>query len=211
MSITIYTDVIVPNALLSAGARGRIVRNNTRVQTSNGRQTINVNWARSLRQFELGFVPMTVDQWASAQALFEATEGGATGMLMADPSDQSVKITEGVATLVSGTVYQLHKRYTAAGSSRTKDRKITRPIASGFDIKVSGVSLTQGTQYTLDDTTGKVTIPSTPTAADITWSGNFYVPVHFENDQIDWELVRSGPAETRLFSGPSLTLKEVME
>ncbi len=192
MSITVLADVIVPNSILA------------------GRQTINVNWSRTLRQYEFGFVPLSIEQWATIEAMFEVCEGGAFGMLLADPKDQTVKITEGVATLISGTTYQLHKRTTSAGSTRTKDRRITRPIAAGFDIKVSGVSLT-GAQYTLNTVTGVVTIPSAPSAATLTWSGSFYVPVHFQSDEIDWDMVRSGPYDTRLLAGPTITLSEVRE
>jgi uncharacterized protein (TIGR02217 family) len=211
MAITVLSDVIVPNSILSAGVRGKQIRNNTRVEAMNGRQTINVNWARTLRQYEFGFVPLSVDQWATIEAMFEVTEGGAFGMLLADPKDQTAKLTEGVAALMSGTTYQLHKRTTSAGSTRTKDRRITRPVASGFDIKVSGVSLTVGTQYTLNTVTGVVTIPSAPAAATLTWSGSFYVPVHFLSDEIDWELVRGGAFDGRLVAGPTVTLQEVRE
>jgi len=211
MSLTVLADVIVPNSILSAGARGKQIRKNTRTTAFNGTEQINVDWSRTLRQYEFGFVPLTVDQWATIEGLHEVTEGGAYGMLLSDPKDQTCPITAGVATLISGTTYQLHKRYTSAGSTRTKDRKITRPIATGFDIKVSGTSLTVGTQYTLNTVTGVVTIPSAPSAATITWSGSFYVPVHFLSDQIDWELVRSGPLDHRLMAGPNVTLMEVSE
>ena len=211
MTITVYADVILPNNIISAGARGKQVRNNNRTLASNGTQQVNVNWARTLRQYELGVVPLSVAQWQTLEGLFEVTEGGAFGFLMQDPKDTKALITEGVATSLTSTTIQIYKTYTSAGSTRTKNRKITRPIAVGFDIKVSGVSLTVTTQYTLNAATGVVTIASAPAAGTITWSGNFYVPVHFASDEIDWELVRSGPADTRLMAGPSVTVMEVAE
>ena len=211
MTITVYADVILPNRIISAGARGKQVRNNNRTLASNGTQQVNVNWARTLRQYELGVVPLSVADWQTIEGLFEVTEGGAFGFLLQDPKDTKALITEGVATALTSTTFQLYKKYTSAGSTRTKNRKITRPIAAGFDIKVSGVSLTVTTQYTLNTVTGVVTIASAPAAANITWSGSFYVPVHFASDEIDWELVRSGPADTRLMAGPSVTVLEVAE
>ena len=211
MTITVYADVILPNRIISAGARGKQVRNNNRTLASNGTQQVNVNWARTLRQYELGVVPLSVADWQTIEGLFEVTEGGAFGFLLQDPKDTKALITEGVATSLTSTTFQLYKKYTSAGSTRTKNRKITRPIAAGFDIKVSGVSLTVTTQYTLNTVTGVVTIASAPSAASITWSGSFYVPVHFASDEIDWELVRSGPADTRLMAGPSVTVLEVAE
>ena len=211
MTITVYADVILPNNIISAGARGKQVRNNNRTLASNGTQQVNVNWARTLRQYELGVVPLSVADWQTIEGLFEVTEGGAFGFLLQDPKDTKALITEGVATSLTSTTFQLYKTYTSAGSTRTKTRKITRPIAVGFDIKVSGVSLTVTTQYTLNTATGVVTIASAPAAANVTWSGSFYVPVHFASDEIDWELVRSGPADTRLMAGPSVTVLEVAE
>ena len=211
MTITVYADVILPNNIISAGARGKQVRNNNRTLASNGTQQVNVNWARTLRQYELGVVPLSVADWQTIEGLFEVTEGGAFGFLLQDPKDTKALITEGVATSLTSTTFQLYKKYTSAGSTRTKNRKITRPIAAGFDVKVSGVSLTVTTQYTLNTATGVVTIASAPAASTITWSGNFYVPVHFASDEIDWELVRSGPADTRLMAGPGVTVLEVAE
>jgi uncharacterized protein (TIGR02217 family) len=211
MTITVYADVILPNRIISAGARGKQVRNNNRTLASNGTQQVNVNWARTLRQYELGVVPLSVADWQTLEGLFEVTEGGAFGFLMQDPKDTKTLITEGVATAKTSTTFQLWKTYTSAGSTRTKLRKITRPIAAGFDIKVSGVSLTVTSQYTLNTVTGVVTIASAPATGNITWSGSFYVPVHFSSDEIDWELVRSGPADTRLMAGPSVTVLEVAE
>ena len=112
--------------------------------------------------------------------------------------------------MVSGATYQLQKRYTSAGSTRTKDRKITRPIAAGFVLQAAGVTVAPA-NYTLNTVTGTLTIPSAPAAATLTWSGSFHVPVHFASDEIDWELVRSGPMDTRLMAGPSVTVMEVAE
>lgn len=46
---------------------------------------------------------------------------------------------------------------------------------------------------------------------ELSWSGGFYVPVHFMEDSIDWEIVRSGPYDQRLVTGPSVGLLEVRE
>lgn len=209
--ITVFADVILPDRIIAAGVRGKQIRSNTRTAASSGAQQINVNWSRTLRQYELGVVPLSVADWQTIEGLFEVTEGGAFGFLMADPKDTRAQLTEGVATALTSTTFQLHKRYTSAGTTRTKDRKITRPAAGGFDIRASGVSLTQGTQYTLNAVTGVVTIPSAPLAAAITWAGAFYVPVHFAADEIDWDLIRSGPEDTRLMAGPSVLVMEVAE
>jgi uncharacterized protein (TIGR02217 family) len=206
MSITVYSDVILPNSVLAAGARGKQLRNNSRTMTQSGRTQINVNWASTLRQYEFGFVPLTVAQWQTIEGLHEVTEGGAYGFLLQDPKDNSTG-SDGVLGYVSASVFQLQKRYTAAGSSRTKLRSITRPLASSVQITVSGTP----TSYTLNSTTGVVNIPGNPSVGTLAWSGSFYVPVHFSQDEIDWELAVAGPAASRLMAGPMVTLMEVRE
>lgn len=210
MAITVLKDVILPNSVLSTGVRGKQLRNNTRTESRNGSAIININWSKTLRQYELGLVPMSVDQWQAIEGLHEVTEGGAFGFLMADPKDNSTPDTNGFVTLIDAAThtYQLVKRYTSAGSTRAKDRNITRPKATGFVLQINGVPTTL---FTLNADTGVVTIPIDPVASSVRWSGSFYVPVHFENDQIDWELVVAGPADTRYLAGPSVVLTEVRE
>ena len=201
----------MPKTLVSAGIRGRNVRRNTRTSARNGRMQINVDSDWTQRQYDFGVIPITVAQWQEIEGLHNVTKGGAYGFLLEDPKDSKALITQGVATLITGSTYQLHKRYTSAGSSRTDDRKITRPIAAGFVIEVSGTPLVVTTEYTLDADTGIVTIPSAPTDTTIAWSGPYYVPVHFMSDVIEWDLARAGDDDGRLIAGPNVVLDEVIE
>ena len=65
--------------------------------------------------------------------------------------------------------------------------------------------------YTLNVTTGIITIPSAPAASTVTWIGSIYVPVHFADDSIDWTLVAAGAYDARFLAGPSVMLKEIRE
>lgn len=209
-SITVLSDVIAPNSLWSSGVRGKQMRRNSRVQVQSGEIAINVVWSRTLRQYEFGTVPLTVDQWRALEGLYEVTDAGAYGFLALDPKDCSAALTNGKATLISAPAhtYQLVKRYTSVGSSQTRDRVITRPLAAGFVLAISG---TPTLSYTLDVAAGIVTIPADPSAANVTWSGQFYVPVHFDSDDIDWDLVVAGARDSRFMIGPNVVLMEVRE
>ena len=209
MSLTVYNDVILAGSVIAAaGLQGRQQRNNSRTVAQGGQQRVNINWARTLRQYDIGFIPMLPATWQTIEGIFEVTEAGAYGFLLEDPKDCSTTVSTGKASLISGSNYQLFKRYTSTGSSRTKDRNITRPRATGFAIYTSGTPI--GT-YTLDSDTGIIAIPSNPAAATLTWSGTFYTPVHFASDDLDWELMRSGNPDQRLIAGRSVTLQEVRE
>lgn len=307
MAITVLSDVIAPNSLWSAGVQGKNMRRNSRVQVQSGEQQINIIWSRPLRQYTIGSVPLTVTQWQALEGLFEVTEGGAYGFLMEDPKDCTVSDTNGLlypyTTALVGSIglgygvptYKLYKRYTAAGTTRTKNRAITRP--GSIILKRGGVAVTIGVapgNAAINADTGTITFVAdtsqslsgitpgsttvltfssgTPMVAamsvgqrvylsgvtgtiatalnglshvitakgasdltistnttgltatlfgtaykypqaseSITWSGRFYVPVHFDNDDLDWELVIAGPTESRFMAGPSVVLSEIRE
>lgn len=307
MPITVLSDIIIPSSVIAAGVRGKNMRNNTRVTTYNGEQQVNVNWTRTIRQYELGVVPMLIAQWQQIEALYEVTDGGAFGMLLQDPKDDTADASAGklfprtnnanVGTAGLGygvPTYNLIKRYGVTGTSLFKDRTITRPKGTPVVYKNS-TPLTLGAgvgQFTFNSATGVITINATsssagvsftpgattvitfssgvfpalftiggrlwlqsvtgtaaatlndkshlitnisgsaitldvntsgltitagqgvfyPQPADVlTWSGQFYVPVHFMEDTIDWDLSLGGDYEHRLVAGPQVVLEEVRE
>lgn len=304
----ILNDVILPNSVLLAGIRGKNIRNNTRTMLASGHASININWTKTLRQYELGIVPMLHELWQTIEGLHEVTEGGAYGFLMLDPKDQTVTSGKGLmqpyTTAAVGTIgsgygvpgYKLNKRYVTVGGSRTKDRTITRPKPGTLSLTRGGGAVTIGasagnasinydtgtvtfvadstesiTSITVGATTvlnfasgagivaamsvgqrvylsgisgtaattlnslshaitakgaSSLTISTVTTGLTATggtaekypqstealaWTGSFYVPVHFADDSIDWEMLRSGEYEGRLLAGPSVVLMEVRE
>lgn len=207
MAVTVLNDVFPPRLVLAAGIRGKQMRRNSRVEVGNGAQFINQLWTRTLRQYEIGFVPMRLEGWEAITALHEVTAGGALGFLLEDPIDHTVTTSNGRMELVSGSIYQLQKRYAVA--SQSEDRKITRPKASGFVPYYNGVAITS---YTLDADTGRITLDApVANAALLSWSGRFYVPVHFLDDFLDWNLAAPGSDDQRFVAGPSAILQEIRE
>lgn len=209
MSITVFPDVILPERVMTAGVRGKQLRRNSRITTDSGQESINVVWTQTLRQFEVGFRPMQRAAWQDIETLHEITEGGAYGFLLSDPKDSIVDV--GRFAALTSTTFQLYKRYIHADSTRTKDRKITRPRAVNGTLIISGVAKTLGTDYTVNEATGVFTIPSAPSAANLAWTGRFYVPVHFMNDDIDWEMIAGGADDARWLAGPSVMIEEIRE
>jgi uncharacterized protein (TIGR02217 family) len=211
MPITILEDVILPNSVIAAGVRGKNMRLNSRVTTENGVESINVIWTRTLRQYEIGIAPMRIDQWQAIEAIHEITQGGAFGFLMEDPKDYVssgglwvvVEAPEGAATNV--VWYQMVKRMTVPGTTHVIDRKITRPKGT-IVVYQNGVPISAAV-----GPDGIASIAGSPDAETLTWSGGFYLPVHFVDDSIDWEMVTSGSAGSRFLAGPSVLLQEVRE
>lgn len=209
MAIVVYSNLFLSELVIASGVRGKQMRRNSRVMVDSGEQSINVVWTQTLRQFEIGFIPMTRAAWQAIETLYEITEGGAYGFLMADPKDHRVDL--GVMYAITSTTFQLYKRYLDVPSGRYVDRKVTRPDASSFAPTLSGIAMSGGS-YSLNADTGVVTIPSAPTASLLGWSGLTYVPVHFMDDSIDWQMVKPGSnPDSRYIGGPSLTLEEIKE
>lgn len=308
--LTVLSDVVLTDSVIHAGVRGRNKRSNTRALDGGGYAKVNINWARTLREYEIGIVPMLPSDWMEIEALFEATDGGAYGFLLKDPKDsrasggdgllQPWDTSTGAAVGAIGLgygvpVHKLHKRYTFG--ARTIDRRISRPLASPAvyraatavtagvgagqivhaldtgtvtfvaDASQAIASITVGASTVLTFASGTDVVAAlavgqrvyltnvTGTAASalnnlshvitakdvvlftltistattgltaaagtaakypqssetLTWAGDFYVPVHFASDDLDWDILRSGPAATRIVAGPSVTLLEVRE
>lgn len=206
---TVLSDVILPNRALSAGLRGKPMRKNSRVVTDSGRQYANADWSQSLRQYEVGFVPCRADAREAITAIHEVTAGGVYGFLLQDPIDHSVTATTGRMTLVSGSIYQLQKRYSVASTAHYEDRKITRPNAAIFTPYYDGVAIET---YILDADTGQITLAAPVADASLlSWVGQFYVPVHFMDDFLDWDLVAPGSPDQRFVATTQTILLEVRE
>jgi uncharacterized protein (TIGR02217 family) len=312
MAITVLSDVILSNAVIEAGVRGKNMRMNQRVQNQAGFVTANIIWQATMRQYELGIASMSVASWQQLEGIHEITEGGAKGFLIEDPKDCVISSTSVgllypiVAGAVGGTIgvgygvptMQMYKRYSVTGSSTTKDRKITRPqqtpsvpslfrgggavtlgasagnaaidyttgvvtfvadtseamssitvgastilnfssgagivaaMSVGQRVYITGVTGTAAStlnslshaitakgasSLTISTTTTGLTASSGtafkyPQASEaLAWTGRFYVPVHFADDYIDWDIERPGTFDNRLVSGPSVLLNEIKE
>lgn len=215
MTITIFQDVVFRQSVISGGLRGRQIRKNQRVSSANGIESINIVWDRTKREYDIATIPLQRADWDYLESIHEITEGGAYGFLMEDPKDfhstsiTAVTQTSGRVADLGGGTYQAFKRYTNLASTRYKDRKITRPNVIGFELYVSGVLQTSG--YSVDGTTGIITITAAPSAANVEWRSRFYVPVHFQSDVMDWTLEAAGPEEVRYYSGPSVVFEEIWE
>jgi uncharacterized protein (TIGR02217 family) len=210
MPITVLADMILPNSVISSGVRGKIKRTNTRTpHGETGYMTVNAVSSQALREFELGTVPMRLEDWQRVQAFHEITLGGAYGFLIEDPAD-CVTATGAIVLMPAigsaPAYYQLVRRYIDPKSGRYSDRPITRPQLSSFTLTSSG---TPAAGYTLDATTGRITGIGDP--ATLQWTGRFYTPVHFQADDLDWDLIAPGGYDQRFVAGPSVILEEVRE
>jgi uncharacterized protein (TIGR02217 family) len=178
--VQVLNDVLLPESLVEGNIRGTQQRKNMRSANQAGFVKANVLWTTTLRRYEMGFAPMFAADWQAIEGLFEITEGGAFGFLMRDPKDGLVSDDQGLlmpyASAEVGALgvgygvpsYRLYKRYAVAGSTRTKDRRITRPDAVSVLRGVSPVTEGAGAgQISIDDDVGLVTFVADATSAAV--------------------------------------------
>lgn len=305
--VIVLSDVIVPERIIFVGVKGRLERVNRRTRSQGGDPMVAVV-RPTLRRFTLGVIPLLISDWLEIEGLYEITEAGAYGMLMSDPKDAEVMPGQGFLRGFAGNqfvgaagqgygvpVVKMFQRKTSIGTTRTYDRRITRPQASSVLYR-NGTPLVVGIaagNITRDDATGSatfvpdasqsiqsITVGATtvlnfgngtvmvaamsvgqrvylsgidgtaatrlngvshnitakgatsltialntsgltatgglaakyPQATDLlTWDGPFYTPVQFQDDFMDWDMLRSGPMDHRLINAPTVTLIEIPE
>lgn len=215
MAIEVLPTLVLRHKVWSGTLQGKLKFQNRRVPQVSGRISVNAMWETMLHEYDLSTIQLERADWQYIQAIHRITGGGHKGFLIEDPVDYKSttaaadSTTSGVVVGLTSTTFQLYKRYTENVSTLYADRRITRPNSINFALYISGVLQTSG--YTLDTATGIVTIASAPLAANVTWVGRFYVPVHFQSDVVDWNLEAPGPEDIRFYSGPNVVLQEILE
>ena len=162
-----------------------------------GNEVINENRSQKRRVFNAAFGVRTLADLRILSAFFHVMAG--TGFLVKDWTDfQATRTTttltsspvtvstQGTATVTTGVIWQLQKKYTVA--SRIHTRNVKRPKSGTVSVYFDGTLKTETTHYTIDYATGLLTVVSgSPTA--ITWTGEFYVPCRFAQKNLPADLL----------------------
>jgi uncharacterized protein (TIGR02217 family) len=164
------------------------MRSVTIITRKGGQERRNLNWAYPLQRITLTVGPSEGGD-AAVQELLEfwhAVGGEAYGFRVKDYADfKSCYVSSTPAATDqpleqntnSPTEYQMVKRYTAGALS--SDRIISKPVQGTILIADNGTLKTETTHYTVDYTTGLVTLNFTP-SGPMTWGGEFDVPMRFD-------------------------------
>jgi uncharacterized protein (TIGR02217 family) len=176
---------------ISRGARGGPERRTQIVELASGDEERNASWANSRRRYDVAFGIRRADDLASVVAFFEARNGRLHGFRYKDwadyksalpsqaitPTDQQIGTGNG-----SQQSFQLAKRYTSG--AQTWVRTIVKPVAGTVRVALGMVEQLSG--WTVDTTTGVVTLTTAPAGGVIVRAGfEFDVPVRFDSDSLD--------------------------
>lgn len=182
--------------------------------TISGIESRNLNWSNARHRYDASFVIRSATDHQAIREHFHMARGPFHSWPLLDPLDHEVGVTEGVATdteVASEPFFQLQKQYGSGGFAYR--RKITRLVPGSTRVYLGGILKTEGADYTLDDDTGLLLIVDTDAvAADITWSGQFYVPCRYDTTKLPVRLqTRGGQDMEYMVSSEGIPICEVRE
>lgn len=171
--------------------------------SGSGRESRNAAWAYPRHAWDVSQGIKSQADFAELLDFFAAVRGRLHAWRFKDWADFQVTHAQGVVTGLTSTTFQLHRRYSAG--ALTLDRIVQKPVSGSTEIKVSGIV----TAHTLDATTGIVTIGSAPAAGNVSWSGEFDVPMRFDVDRLERSLVGRQPNGQLLHEWGAIPIVEV--
>lgn len=200
MTIAAFVEDQFPTNI-SVGAKGGPQFNTSIVRLSSGYEQRNINWSRELLTWDASTGMKTAADFRAYQAFFYARYGRAVGFRWKDFSDFRVpfwRSTPGdldsipvMFTTDGGTThsFQIVKTYTSGGVTFT--RQIKKPVSGSVRVLDNGVEVFSPTSWTVDTTTGIITLASSiynTTGHSIGVACEFDVPARFDSDQLNASL-----------------------
>lgn len=204
-----FHNVIFPEDY-SRGVVGGPEFRTTVVATGSGYEQRNADWATARGRWDLSRLLYDPSARDATVAFFRARQGRAHTFLFKDWADYFVGMAWNPTTKVldhtgshniatgdgSTTAFQLYRVYDSGGF--TERRKITRP-KSPIKVYKNGVEQTQPGQCSVNYSTGIVTfVTAPPLGHSVGWSGEFYVPVRFDTDQLQIEYLNPTAGDVAL-------------
>ena len=186
MPIVAFHEVQFPPAI-SYGASGGPGFHTTVTQLSSGKEKRNQDWALAKAQYDVASGLKDQTELNQLIKFFYARRGKAFGFRFKDwadyqlPFPQDALPTLYTTTASTGQTFQLVKVYGDIGSTYT--RNIVKPVVGTLVLYANG---TLNNDFTVDTTTGIVTLGTSWNTAGIVCTGScqFDVPVRFDTDDM---------------------------
>jgi uncharacterized protein (TIGR02217 family) len=170
----------------------------------------NQNWSNALHAYDVSLSVRVSSDYKTVLAHFHQVRGRAYSFPFKDFLDYQVAETESVATLVTGSIYQLGKVY---GSTNPYTRKITRPVSGTCTFYRTRSAVQTVITPTVDYNTGKITVTGHTTGDTYQWAGEFRVPVRYLADRLPAAAInkQAGITGELIVDCSSILLGEVRE
>ena len=181
---------------ISWGATGGSEFRTTIIESGGGYEQRNIDWSLRRGKWNVAHGAKTRAQMERLITWFNAMRGRAHGFRFRDGTDYQAEnewFGEGDG---AETQFRLVKTYAVSAVSYV--HTISKPVPGTVHVFIDGVEQDEGTDYTLDYATGWVTFVAPPSGVGpevLTWTGEFDVPVRFDQDEMnvteDWEDLQS--------------------
>lgn len=183
---------------ISLGASGGPERRTEIVTLGSGHEERNSRWASSRRRYNAGYGVKSLTDLNSVIAFFEERRGRLHAFRWHDRADHlsgnpgtTPDVFDQILGLGDGVGADFPLKKTYGQIHLPFERIIEKPEAGSVRIAVGGVEQTDGTDFTVDSTSGIVTFlpDSIPASgAAITAGFKFDVPVRFDTDFLEINL-----------------------
>jgi uncharacterized protein (TIGR02217 family) len=198
---------------IALNSEGGPTRRTEIVALVSGHEQRNSPWAGSRRAFNAGYGVKSLADIEDVIAFFEARHGRLYGFRFRDPFDcKSCRVSETPAPddqLIGtgdgeATLFQLVKRYVSGAAVYV--RAIKKPVAGTVRVAVDGEELSEGEDFTVDETSGVVMFAAPPGEGLAVMAGFIFdTPVRFDADEL-----RINLAAFKAGDIPSIPLIEVL-
>jgi uncharacterized protein (TIGR02217 family) len=195
--MTAFHEVLFPLDIALKSAGGPQRRTDV-VMLGSGAEERNARWANSRRRYDAGYGVKTFDALSQVVSFFEERRGRLYGFRWRDRLDNSSAAPDATITATDQAIgtgdgstasFALSKTYGSLYSPY--QRPIAKPVDGSVQVAVAGSEVAEGTDFTVDATTGLVTflaghIPAS--GAAVTAGFMFDVPVRFDTDYLEVDL-----------------------
>lgn len=159
---------------IAMGSRFGPVYSTAKARNLGGFEVSNQNWAMPLYEGDVMQGARNQAQLDDLLAFFHGVAGMHNGFRFKNFNDYTATGAQGTVVQLSATTWQMYKTYTYGALSFA--RKISKPIA--------GSVIAGGGSYTVDTTTGIITVIGSPSFDPTSWTGEFDFPVRFDIDKM---------------------------
>lgn len=166
---------------IAQGTNGGPVYSTRVITMSSGAEVRIQNWEEAKLKYQIGYTANPTDM-DTIIAFFRNVAGRAYAWRLKDWSDFQATM-QTLDNTAGGTTLALTKTYVYGAYSQI--RRINKPCNNGtFHLYHNGVEVTSG--FTVDYTTGIVSVSGGVASGTWAWSGEFDVPVRFDQDNLEF-------------------------
>lgn len=175
---------------------------------SAGYSVANQSWSHARHSYDVSLAVRVLSDYKLVQAHFHQVRGRANTFPFKDYLDFEVTAAEGVATLVSGSDYQLGKTY---GSTNPYTRTITRPVSGACTFYRTRSGAQSVIAPTVDYATGVITVAGHVSGDTYQWAGEFRVPCRYGADRLPAAAINRQPNGELYVQASEILLVEARE